>query len=276
MSAAAFWPNGSSADAASDTRLVAVAAGFPEYVSAQDELTSHEVLRWTVQPSVALSAAFAHVEAGGIPVVVESDVRLGARGELAFGASADSPSSFYVSLGTGLSSVLVVESQIWAGARGEAIALGEHTIAVPGFSNLESYCSGAGIEARYSTATGRELTGAAISERAAHGDEVARSILETAGLALGEAVANIVHVLDPHTVVLGGGLGAADNLVTAAAKLRYALLTSHRDGAPVLVHAQLDHRSALLGGAAAAWAAGIDHSRAAARPPEFLGETTHD
>jgi glucokinase len=96
--------------------IVAVAAGFPEYVSADGRLTSHEVLRWTEQPADALAKAIA-LGGTGLPIVIESDVRLGARGEATLGAGSHVSSNFYVSLGTGLSSVFVLDSHAWSGDR---------------------------------------------------------------------------------------------------------------------------------------------------------------
>jgi len=258
------------------SKIVAVAAGFPEYVSADGRLTSHEVLRWTEQPADALARAFV-VGGAGIPIVVESDVRLGARGEATLGAGAHVPSNFYVSLGTGLSSVFVLDSHIWKGARGEAIALGEHTISTPGFANLESFCSGTAIESRYRAEAGEQLTGPEISDRAAHDDDVARYILDTAGAALGDALADIAHVLDPHVIVVGGGLGSTENRVTLAAFERYTHLMSRRISAPAIVRAQLDHRSSLLGGAVAAWGAtGVDLSLPTKRSSQTHEEASHE
>ena len=234
-------------------RLVAVAAGFPEYVSQKGLLTAHEVLKWKTQPIAALKKFFATEELPERSIFVDSDVRLGARGESILGASSKSSSSFYVSLGTGLSSAFVLGTSIWTGFRGEAIALGEHSISIPGFKNLESYCSGAAIEARYEQESGQRLQGLEISKHAGKNDPVAIAILETAGVALGAALANVSQILDPETLVLGGGLGSGKNLLTASAIEQCLRVLSHRPSPPTLVQASLGHRSALIGGAALAW-----------------------
>jgi glucokinase len=245
------------ADEPSNHRLFGIAAGFPEYVSASGQLMSHEVLNWQTQPLVALARQFGGEDSIQFPIVIESDVRLGAKGEAEFGAGSKASSSFYVSLGTGLSSAFVTNAQVWTGERGEAIALGEHTIAVRGFKNLESYSSGAGIESRYHVETGNKLPGVDISYQATKNDLSAIWVLDTAGKALGDALANVAHILDPHTLVLGGGLGSSVNRVTLAAIEQYNCQMSQRSSPPLLITADLGHRSALFGAAALAWSKAV-------------------
>jgi len=238
--------------AAAPGRVVAVAAGFPEYVTPNGELTSREVITWTEQPAVALAAAFDDLGIRPRRCTVGSDVRLGALGEAVHGAGRGHSSFLYVSLGTGLSCAFVIDGVPWPGARGEAIALGEHMIAVEGYPTLERYASGAALAARYRQRTGTRLTRREVTERAGRGDPVATEILDSAGTALGDALADVVAVLDPHVVVLGGGLGAAHTGLHASATARYTTRTSGRPGAAPLLTAWCGHRSGLLGGEVAA------------------------
>lgn len=246
-----------------------VAAGFPEYV-VDGRLTSHEVLDWAVQPHDAYLAR--DPGAAERPLVIDSDVRLGALGEARFGAGAGFASFLYVSLGTGLSSALVIDDRIWAGARGEAIGFGEFPLAVPADSadraTLETYSSGSAVQARYAERTGRRADGRAIAAAARAGDAAALDVLTSAGTALGEGIAALVAVLDPHAVVLGGGLGTADTPLRTAATEAYLRRSGRRTGAAALVPARCGHRSGMLGGAVAAFRAiGQDLRGAAAGPP---------
>lgn len=235
-----------------DTTIAAVAAGFPEYVTAEGELASDEVLEWSEQPVAALAAAFEDL--GGPPIVVESDVRLGALGEAVLGAGIGAESMVYISLGTGLSSAIVLGGEVWPGARGEAIAFGEHRVhGTASDTTLEQYCSGSAIEARYGELTGRHLVGRKIAELARNGEREASEVLESAGTELGHAVAELVDVLDPHLVVIGGGLGAADTPLRRSAFSAYSERTERRPDAARFRPAECGHRSGLLGGAAAAW-----------------------
>lgn len=211
------------------------------------------MLDWAEQPADALRPG------PGVPTTVLSDVRAGALGELTFGHGAGAGSLFYVSLGTGLSSALVLDGRIWAGARGEAIALGE--LGVPGVvdptwnGNLEAYVSGTGVAARFAALTGAAVPGGArdVVARDAAGDEIAHMVLTTAGAALGHTLAGVVALLDPALVVLGGGLGTADTPLTASATETFDALVARRPDAPALVPSGVPNNAALLGCAAAAW-----------------------
>ncbi|GAA3701975.1 ROK family protein [Microlunatus aurantiacus] len=223
--------------------VAAVGVGCCEYVS-DDRLTSREVLAWTEQPAAWLPAVFS-----GARVVVESDVRCGLLAECRLGAARELGSAVFVSWGTGLSSALLLDGAIWSGSRGRAIALGE--LPGPLGLNLEQFASGAGMAARWGAASGRPGRGTrALVAAADHGESTALAIAATAGQALADALAALVHLLDPERLVLGGGMGCAD---TAA---RRALLRHwERLGNPAeLVVAELGPDGPLLGaGLAAGW-----------------------
>lgn len=232
--------------------ITAIGAGFPEYVSPAGSLTSTEVLDWTTQPGDVLRELVP-----GVPAVVDSDVRCGALGELRRGAAVDD--FLYVSLGSGLSSVLVSGGTLRRGRRGEAIGLGE--FAVPAEidsgwqASLEAYASGTGIAERYAQATGTGSPDGArhVVGRAAQGDELARQILDTAGRAVGAALAQVVALLDPDMVILGGGLGTARTDVQPALRAELNRRTARRPGAPPLSVSDLGAAAGLWGAAFLAW-----------------------
>ncbi len=249
---------------ASPSSLRGIAAGFPEYVSREGLLTSHEVLTWSTQPHSLLAAALHPLGLDGLPLVIESDVRLGAWGEARYGVGVDARDFVYISLGTGLSSTVVLDGRPWAGVRGEAIGLGEWhplvdvsgPLATEGFrGNLEGYASGAGIAARFERITGGTTTTRELVAAAEAGDDLSRAILVSAGTAIGRACSEIVNVLDPAAIVLGGGLGAAPTPVRDAIHRSYEALGGSRAGRPPLVVAHNGADAGLLGAAAAAVAA---------------------
>ncbi|WP_344030544.1 ROK family protein [Leucobacter iarius] len=230
---------------------LAIVAGVPEYVDPAGRVTSDEVLRWDTDPNRVLVDLAAGRGVAAERTRIESDVRLGAHGEGRYGAGRGLASFLYVSLGTGLSSTLVIDGTPWSGARGQAIALGEKLL--ESGENLESVASGTGVERRYAEATGARLRGPEIVRRSYAGDRVAAVVLESAGVALADALADATELLDPHAIVIGGGLGAADTPLMAAAGLRYRRRTERRAGAAEMLRAECGKRSALLGGAAVAW-----------------------
>jgi glucokinase len=235
------------------TTVAAVGAGFPEYVDQHGHLTSHEVLDWDRQPAELLADLAPRV-------MVDSDVRCGALGELH--ASGDPYRDFvYVSVGTGISYTLVTEGVLRRGARGEAIALGELPVS-PELSGgagvtLEQYSSGAAIASRFAQHTGQEVTGGArtVAERAGTGDQAACEVLATAGRALGSVLGELVALLDPGAVVLGGGLGTAAGPMLDATIAEYERCTARRQSPPPVVTSILGADAGIFGAARLAWAA---------------------
>ena len=81
---------------------------------------------------------------------------------------------------------------------------------------LEAYASGTGLvnRAREAIAAGTETTlgrtsdfdARAIAVAAAAGDNLAQELIHDAGIALGLGVRNLLHLLDPEVVVIGGGV----------------------------------------------------------------------
>nr|WP_269091184.1 ROK family protein [Actinopolymorpha cephalotaxi] len=229
-------------------RIAGVGAGFPEYVDDKGRLTSREVLAWTEQPSDVLAAI-----CPGVPVAIESDVRCGAIAEWRHGAGTGHPGLFYVALGTGLSAAAIVDGTVVRGARGEAIALGEWDVPArvdPTWTgNLESFASGRGIEHRHAELTGTEVPTRDLAARAEAGDPSATLLLTSAGDALGVALADVVALLDPPVVVLGGGLGSADSPVRTTTRDTYTARAGRRPNPPPLVTAALGARAGLVGAA---------------------------
>jgi glucokinase len=218
--------------------VTAVGVGFCEYVDG-GRLTSREVIAWDEQPADWLASVFPQAV-----VAVESDVRCGLLAELRNGTPPGG-SVLYVSWGTGLSSALAIGGQVWPGARGRAIALGE--LEVPGAASLEAYASGDGMAARYAELTGAAgTTGQQLLAAADAGDDMAALVADSAGARLADALAGLAHVLDPEVVVLGGGLGVAmDHRASRALRSRWA--DRHLDAA--LVPAALGTDGPLIGAA---------------------------
>ncbi len=223
--------------------VTAVGVGCCEYVDG-GRLTSTEVLAWTEQPGDWLPTLFP-----GATVVVESDVRCGLMAERRLGAAREVDSAVFVSWGTGLSSAVLLDGRIWSGTRGRAIALGE--LPGPLGLNLEGFVSGAGMAARWGSATGHAGRDArALLAAAESGEPTAQAIAATAGQALAEALSGVAHLLDPARIVLGGGLGCADTVARRAVITHWSRL-----GPPgELVIAELGPDGPLLGaGLAAGW-----------------------
>ena len=220
----------------------AIGVGMPEYVDALGRLRSRDVIAWDRQPLEVF-------EVMG-PVTVESDVRCGAVAEATVGAGRDATSMLYASIGTGISSTLVLDGLPWRGSRGEAIALGElpvdRSLDAGSAATVEQFASGAAIGRRYSRLTGESVPGAReVIARADAQDRRAAAVVESAAVALGAALAWAVHLVDPERVVLGGGLGASGG--RWADIVRDSYVARSRPEAPPLVPASLGGDSGAVG-----------------------------
>ncbi|HST47227.1 ROK family protein [Jatrophihabitans sp.] len=153
-------------------------------------------------------------ETVALPTTLGHDLAAAALAESAAGKE----DLLFVGLGTGIAAGLVTGGELWRGANGMAGELG-HVCVVPGgepcgcgrLGCLEVYASAAGIARRYAVRTGSAAPGldaAAIAGRLA-GDPAAAAVWAEAVEALSEALATAVLLLDPATVVLGGGLALA-------------------------------------------------------------------
>jgi glucokinase len=226
-----------------------IGAGFPEYVDAHGRLTSDDVMSWTRQPADLL------VELA--PTTVESDVRCAALGEGTHGVARGLESFAFVIVGTGLSYALVENGRVRAGARGEAIGLGQLGVSRRIFDDgatdrLERYASGDGIRERYEAHTGRAASGAAeVFRLAQNGDRAATDIIQSAGRALGEGLATLVWLLDPGAVVIGGGVSNAGGPWRESLESSYAARLASRPAPPSLLWAELGSDSGIIGAAMA-------------------------
>ena len=243
----------SDAAAAADQRVVAVGVGFPEYVR-DDAVTSAEVFAWDRQPAEVLADVVP-----GVPVRVEGDVLCAVAAEARARSAGPGSSLFYVSWGTGLSSSLVLGGTPLPGRRGEALALGEWPVPAAvdaGWpENLERYAAGLSLGVRYRTQTREDVDGRTVIERAAAGDDpVAAEIVDSAARAVAHALAQVVHLLDPDVIVLGGGLGTSGTRPPQlVAELLPGLL--HRPDPPPVEPAVAGPRAGLVGAGLLAGAA---------------------
>lgn len=166
-------------------------------------------------------------EAVGLRVLLENDANAAAFGESWQGAGRQCDSMVLLTLGTGVGGGLVLGGQLWRGADGMAGEIGHMTIEPGGRTCrcgnagcLESYASATGIVERYGELTGSTegvITAEDVHRRARDGDANARQAYREAGRALGIAFANLVNLLNPEMIVIGGGVVPAwDSFMPAA------------------------------------------------------------
>ncbi len=170
-----------------------------------------------------------------LPVAVINDVRALTLGEWIFGAGRGADTLACLAIGTGIGGGLIVNGQFHLGIGGTAGEFGHHVVEVDGppcgcggRGCLELYASGPAIAAMgvkevmhgHSTRIGElvnhdlnRIDAGVIVQAAREGDPIAMRILQRAGVYLGIAVGNILGVISPQRVILGGGVSVAGDLL---------------------------------------------------------------
>lgn len=199
-----------------------------------------------------------------VPVGVGHDARSAGVAEGVFGAVRGQSSYVHVSIGTGIAASLVVGGRAVSGHAGGAGELG-HTPVHPGGEPcpcgqrgcLEVYASGAGLARRYEQRTGTARTAAQVAARL-EDDPAARQVWAEGAGALALGLATCTQLLDPQTIVLGGGLAQAGERLTAPVGAALQDLLRWRE-APALTLTSLGTDAARLGAALVAMqAAGLE------------------
>ena len=190
------------------TAPVGVGIGLPELVGNDGRISSAWIWDWTgFAPERELSSLG--------PVRLESDVRTAALGEIQYGHGRHHPTLVYVTIGSGLSFALAIEGRIHRGASGFAIHFASSALepvcgacdAQTPF-NLEAFASGLGMARVYAARTGRSDIDARAIVAGTAGPE-GEKLLDQATTALASYLGQMTNMLDPHAIVIGGGLGTA-------------------------------------------------------------------
>lgn len=154
-------------------------------------------------------------DALGVPVHLINDARAFGLAELRLGAARGAHSMIGLTLGTGVGGVVAVDGHVLQGHDGTAGEIGHQTIEPDGpwcgcgnRGCLEAFARADQIAAMCGTATAEEAV-----ERARAGDEAALRGLAEVGRYLGIGIANMIAVLSPDKVVMGGGISAAGDLL---------------------------------------------------------------
>ncbi len=211
-------------------------------------------------PPVKVKADFEAVL--GVPVVVDNDANLAALAEATLGSGRGLDPVLLVALGTGIGTGLVIGGEIYRGA-GLAGEAGHMTIRVDGEPCLcgrrgcwETLVSGSVLDEtalRLVPAGGVGATAADLVALASTGHSGAVQALTDAGRWLGIGISNLVAILDPAVVVVGGAVAAAGDLLLdpARAEISVRLSGAEHRVPPRLVPAHFGALSGAVGAALA-------------------------
>ena len=212
-------------------------------------------------------------EALGRPVRIANDANCLALSEATDGAGAGAPVVFAVILGTGVGAGVVVHGRQLEGPNGLAGEWGHNPLpwadagdssAPPCYCGqhgcIETWVSGPGMARDHTRHAGQVLTAAQIGERAAQGDAACAATLQRYELRLARALAHVINLLDPHVVVLGGGVSQLDRLLVNVPLLwgRFVFSGGLQDPVRTQLKRSLHGDSSGVRGAAWLWRTGRD------------------
>ncbi len=160
------------------------------------------------------------------PVRIENDANCLAVSEAVDGAGAGERVVFAVILGTGVGAGVAIDGLAWTGRQGVAGEWGHNPAPrVDGDEQVprlhcwcgrgecnETLLSGPGLAADHARHGHAAIDAPAIVAAAAAGDAAARASLDRYGDRLARALAQIINVLDPSAIVLGGGMSNIESL----------------------------------------------------------------
>lgn len=155
----------------------------------------------------------------GRPVRIANDANCFALSEAEDGAAAGANVVFGVILGTGVGAGIVVNRQVLTGPNGIAGEWGHNPLPWQQDSErpgpacycgktgcIETFLSGPGLAMDHANVTGQQLDPQIIVARAEDGDLGCEATLDRYEDRLARSLAQVINILDPDVIVLGGGL----------------------------------------------------------------------
>ena len=169
----------------------------------------------------------------GLPCVMDNDANTAALGEFAYGAGQGSASLVYLTVSTGVGGGVVLDGGVYRGTRGLAGEVGHITLIPQGGPRcscgrrgcVEAVCSGTALGAAARAAARRRprkwravieeagglgsIEARTVFDGARRGHVASRALVEAYCAQLGRAIAGVIALLDPGTIVIGGGVSLA-------------------------------------------------------------------
>lgn len=154
-----------------------------------------------------------------------NDANCFALSEAVDGSGQGAKTVFGIILGTGVGGGIVIDRQVLTGANAIAGEWGHNPLPLPEADDspllscycgrrgcIEAYLSGPALSADHFRVTGEQLSAAEIDCRANSGDAASEATLRRYEYRLGRALAGVINLLDPDTIVIGGGLSNLQRL----------------------------------------------------------------
>lgn len=196
----------------------------------------------------------------GTPVALGHDVRTGGLAEGRIGAGKGTDRFLFVPLGTGIAGAIGIDGRIEAGANGNAGEIGHIVVRPDGppcgcgqRGCLERLASASAVSAAWAAASGDPDADAADCAKAVEsGDPAACLVWQNAVDALADGLITALTLLDPGTLIIGGGLAEAGETLFTPLRAAVAQRVTFQKP-PHIVPAALGDTAGCLGAGLLAW-----------------------
>lgn len=255
--------------AMSTDEFIGIGMGSPGSVNrAEGTVVGAYNLNWrTVQPVKKTIE-----KALGIPFYLDNDANVAALGEQWKGAGANEPNVVFITLGTGVGGGIIVNNQLVQGSSDTAGEIGHMTVGDNRFE-YQCTCGKTGCLETLASATGiariakemlkkskvqssletifkenKKLEAVDVFNEAKNGDELALEVVNIICDYLAFAIGNISNLLNPSTIVIGGGVSKAGDILkqTVESHLSDYLFPPLRNKTTVRI-AQLENDAGVIG-----------------------------
>jgi len=191
----------------------------------------------------------------GIETVIDNDVNYLTLAEVILGVAKEKDFVIGLGLGTGVGGGIVLNEKIFHGANGSAGEIGHMVI----FDNgrqchcgskgcLEAYVNEKGIRETTKEIFGKEIDSITLFEMAKKGNKKAIKVWQITGQYLGIGLANLVNIMNPSIIVIGGGIANVGGLLLKPARkeMKKNILSPLAKNTPV-VRAKLGEYAGAIG-----------------------------
>ncbi|HEY3284402.1 MAG TPA: ROK family protein [Armatimonadota bacterium] len=250
------------------SQLMGVGIGIPGIMDADEGILfwSPNFPNWSNREPIGASVG----QKLGAPTFIINDARCAALGELGFGAGRGVKNMIMMTLGTGIGGGIVLDGKLMLGPQGSIGEIGHHTIDPNGprcgcgnFGCMEALCGIGPIKERAlrKIQSGRptallSLCGGdfslidpkMIGQAADSGDVLAQEVMDETGMYIGIGAANLINILNPERLVIGGGVAlAGDTIMNPIRRTIYARAVARQRDACQLVLAELGDDAGVQG-----------------------------
>lgn len=199
------------------SRVIGAVMGLPAPITrATGAVQDSSILPgWVGVPAAAEASARL-----GLQVEVENDANLGALAELVWGAAKGHTEVTYIKVSSGIGAGLITGGRLRHGVGGTAGEIGHTVLAAGGpvcrcgnRGCLETLASARAVADQLSQSRQENISTRRMLELSAAGDAATQRLIADAGRVLGVAVANLCNLINPESVVIGGDLSLAGDVL---------------------------------------------------------------